>query len=86
MLFFILPLPELPESILSFSIGPSVRLSLGSSHLQYVPRLQAFSIFSNQICLCYLDGDNCLNLAGILQSFSGPITEQHAWAIVHQVK
>jgi len=31
-----------------------------------------------------LDEANCLVLADILKSFSNPITEQHAWAIIHQ--
>ena len=31
-----------------------------------------------------LDDQNCLNLEEVLEAFSGPITEQHAWAIIYQ--
>ena len=34
---------------------------------------------------CSLDSHNCLDLQQILQVFSAPITEEHAWALVHQV-
>ena len=34
---------------------------------------------------CELDQDNCLDLSQILKVFSAPITEEHAWALVHQV-
>ena len=32
-----------------------------------------------------LDDKGCLSLDKILQVFSAPITEVHAWAILHQV-
>ena len=31
-----------------------------------------------------LDDQNCLNLEEVLEAFSGPITEQHACAILYQ--
>jgi len=31
-----------------------------------------------------LDQQDCLTLAQILRSFSAPITEEHAWAVIHQ--
>jgi len=31
-----------------------------------------------------LDTRDCLSLAQILRSFSAPITEEHAWAVIHQ--
>ena len=35
---------------------------------------------------CQLDRDTeCLTLDQILQSFSAPISEEHAWAVIHQV-
>ena len=34
---------------------------------------------------CSLDGGGCLSLDGILRSFSAPISEEHAWAVIHQV-
>ena len=34
---------------------------------------------------CSLDTNNCLDLQQILAVFSAPITEEHAWALVHQV-
>ena len=34
---------------------------------------------------CQLDADQCLSLEQILQSFSAPISEEHAWAVIHQV-
>ena len=34
---------------------------------------------------CQLDTDQCLSLEQILQSFSAPISEEHAWAVIHQV-
>ena len=34
---------------------------------------------------CQLDSDQCLSLEQILQSFSAPISEEHAWAVIHQV-
>ena len=34
---------------------------------------------------CSLDTEDCLNLSQILKVFSAPITEEHAWALVHQV-
>jgi len=33
---------------------------------------------------CELDEENCLDLNQILKVFSAPITEEHAWALVHQ--
>merc|ERR1719419_1206221 len=33
---------------------------------------------------CQLDSDQCLSLEQILQSFSAPISEEHAWAVIHQ--
>ena len=33
---------------------------------------------------CSLDTENCLDLQQILKVFSAPITEEHAWALVHQ--
>ena len=35
---------------------------------------------------CQLDSDDCLDLDQILKVFSAPITEEHAWALVHQVR
>ena len=32
-----------------------------------------------------LDDNGCLSLDKILRVFSAPITEEHAWAILHQV-
>ena len=32
-----------------------------------------------------LDDEGCLSLDKILKVFSAPITEVHAWAILHQV-
>ena len=34
---------------------------------------------------CHLDREECLTLEQILQSFSAPISEEHAWAVIHQV-
>ena len=34
---------------------------------------------------CQLDSDNNVDLHKILRVFSAPITEEHAWALVHQV-
>ena len=31
-----------------------------------------------------LDNQDCLTLGQILSSFSAPITEEHAWAVIHQ--
>ena len=33
-----------------------------------------------------LDNQGCLSLEQILKSFSAPISEEHAWAIIHQVR
>ena len=33
-----------------------------------------------------LDQENCLDLDQILRVFSAPITEEHAWAVIYQVK
>jgi len=33
---------------------------------------------------CQLDKEECLSLEQILQSFSAPISEEHAWAVIHQ--
>ena len=35
---------------------------------------------------CQLDGEDCLSLEQILHSFSAPISEEHAWAVIHQVR
>ena len=35
---------------------------------------------------CQLDSGQCLSLEQILQSFSAPISEEHAWAVIHQVR
>ena len=29
--------------------------------------------------------DDCVSLAALLDSFSAPVTEEHAWALIHQV-
>ena len=34
---------------------------------------------------CQLDSQECLSLDQILHSFSAPISEEHAWAVIHQV-
>jgi hypothetical protein len=34
---------------------------------------------------CKLDEGGCLSLQQILHSFSAPISEEHAWALIHQV-
>lgn len=34
---------------------------------------------------CELDGEGCLSLGSILESFSAPINEEHAWAICFQL-
>lgn len=33
---------------------------------------------------CILDSDLCVSLRNILFSFNTPISEEHAWALVHQ--
>lgn len=33
---------------------------------------------------CSLDNEGCLSLQQILHSFSAPISEEHAWAVIHQ--
>ena len=33
----------------------------------------------------HLDSEQCLNLDQVLQVFSAPITEEHAWAVIYQV-
>jgi len=33
---------------------------------------------------CSLDSEGCLSLEQILHSFSAPISEEHAWAVIHQ--
>jgi len=33
---------------------------------------------------CSLDSEGCLSLQQILHSFSAPISEEHAWAVIHQ--
>ena len=33
-----------------------------------------------------LDPADCLSLDQILHSFSAPISEEHAWAVIHQVR
>ena len=35
---------------------------------------------------CSLDPGGCLSLQQILASFTAPISEEHAWAVIHQVK
>ncbi len=35
---------------------------------------------------CHLDKEGCLSLDQILRSFSAPISEEHAWAVIHQVR
>jgi Kinase non-catalytic C-lobe domain len=35
---------------------------------------------------CALDPGGCLSLQQILHSFSAPISEEHAWALIHQVR
>ena len=34
---------------------------------------------------CSLDPGGCLSLQQILASFTAPISEEHAWAVIHQV-
>ena len=34
---------------------------------------------------CKLDRTGCLSLQQILASFTAPISEEHAWAVIHQV-
>ena len=35
---------------------------------------------------CSLDPGGCLSLQQILASFTAPISEEHAWAVIHQVR
>ena len=32
-----------------------------------------------------LDGNGCLTLKQVVSSFSAPITEEHAWAVVYEM-
>ncbi|KAJ8894749.1 hypothetical protein PR048_000056 [Dryococelus australis] len=37
-----------------------------------------------KVARCKLDADGCVSLWDMLVAFNSPITEQHAWALVHQ--
>ena len=61
------------------------RIKMAESKSRMIDPTTRQFVVSAEWSACALDKQGCLSLEQILKSFSAPISEEHAWAIIHQV-
>ncbi|XP_023323232.1 protein spire homolog 1 isoform X2 [Eurytemora carolleeae] len=60
------------------------RIKMAESKSRMIDPTTRQFVVSAEWSACALDKQGCLSLEQILKSFSAPISEEHAWAIIHQ--